>query len=99
MVHAPFEIGVAETTPLKLLLMGKPICIRYSAEYAARIATGGWRAKKHKAFAAEARHAWATLKKMNGGKAWIRHARRHGLAHELADSGKHGARVYAEDVN
>ena len=49
--------------------------------------------------AAEARRAWATLKKMNGGKAWIRHARRHGLAHELADSGKHGARVYAEDVN
>ena len=35
--------------------LGRPICIRYNSEYAARIATGAWKAKKHKAFAEEAR--------------------------------------------
>ena len=26
---------------------GRPICLRYNSEYAARIATGTWKAKKH----------------------------------------------------
>ena len=43
------------------LATGRPICIRYNSEYAARIATGAWKAKKHKAMAAEARQSWAKL--------------------------------------
>ena len=52
---------------------GRPICIRYNSEYAARIATGAWKAKKHKAFAEEARRAWAQLKRAKGGLVWMQH--------------------------
>ena len=52
---------------------GHPICIRYNSEYAARIATGAWKAKKHKAFAEEARRAWAQLKRDRGGRVWMQH--------------------------
>ena len=54
------------------LARGRPICIRYNSEYAARIATGAWKAKKHKDMAAEARRAWAMLKKERGGRAMCR---------------------------
>ena len=55
---------------------GRPICIRYNSEYAARIATGAWRAKKHKSFAEEARRAWAQLKRDRGGRAYFMDATR-----------------------
>ena len=56
-----------------VLAHGRPICIRYSSEYAMRIATGAWKAKKHKAMADEAKRAWASLKRSNGGRLWARH--------------------------
>ena len=42
---------------------GRPVCVRYSNAYGAMIASGTWKAKKHKAMAAEARAAWQTLKR------------------------------------
>ena len=82
---------------------GRPICIRYSAEYAARISTGAWRAKKHKAMAEEARCAWAQLKSRRGGRVWMRHVPRSDLlymrAGGLALAGKNGTRTYAETVS
>ena len=84
------------------LVMGKPICMRYTAEYAARIATGAWKARKHKAMAEEARRAWAALKRSNGGRVWMRHApgttAEATTARALAARGQSGERVYAEDV-
>ena len=77
---------------------GRPICIRYTSEYAARIATGAWKARKHKAMAAEAQRAWASLKRSNGGRVWMRHTPRHDLAHRLAGQGKAGAWVYRENT-
>ena len=50
------------------------ICIRYSSAYAANIATGAWRPKKHKAMAAEARHAWDRLRRLRGAALCIQHA-------------------------
>ena len=52
---------------------GRPINMRYTSEYCARIATGAWKAKKHKKVAAEARTAWKELKKSNGGQVWMQH--------------------------
>ena len=40
---------------------GQPICMRYDSTYAAMIASGTWRAKKHKAMAEEARGAWVRV--------------------------------------
>ena len=76
--------------------IGRPIIIRYTSEYAARIATGAWKAKKHKAMAAEAQRAWAALKRSNGGRVWMLYTKRHEQAHKLAQSGKAGTTVYAE---
>ena len=36
---------------------GKPVCIRYDSMYVAHIATGIWKAKKHKPMAQAARQA------------------------------------------
>ena len=81
---------------------GRPICIRYNSEYAARICTGEWRARKHKAAAAAARHEWARLKKSRGQQVYMRHAARTNQAQAaalaLALRGKKGAHVYAEVV-
>ena len=81
------------------LAMGKPILIRYASEYAARIATGAWRAKKHRAMADEARRSWAALKRSSGGRVWMRHvsskAAEASAARRLAERGKEGDRVYA----
>ena len=81
----------------------KPICVRYNSEYAARIATGAWKAKKHKAMAEEARQAWAQLKRTSGGRAWMRHVptqdATYMAARRLAKAGKGGASIYAETVN
>ena len=74
---------------------GHPICIRYRNEYAARIATGAWKAKKHKAMAEEARRAWTTLRRRLKGCVWIRHTHQNGEANALAAQGKKGRSIYA----
>ena len=82
---------------------GAPIIIRYNSEYAARIATGAWRAKKHKAFAEEARRAWAQLKRDRGGRVWTKHVWHEHLDYLLADrlahAGKKGQSTYSETVS
>ena len=79
------------------------VCVRYSSEYAARISTGAWKAKKHKAMAAEAQHAWAALKRSNGGCVWMRHAStkepRVMVAQSLAEQGKQGTSICAATVD
>ena len=83
--------------------LGRPICIRYNSEYAARISTGAWKAKKHKPMAEEARRAWARLKSERGGRVWMRHVPRNDpfymRAGGLALAGKRGARIYSETVS
>ena len=59
------------------LATDKPICIRYDSKYAAHIATGIWKAKKHKPMARAARQAWARLKRSKEGKVWMAHVRGH----------------------
>ena len=82
---------------------GRPICIRYNSEYAARISTGAWRAKKHKPMAAEARHAWAQLQRSRGGRVWMRHVTRadpfYPRARGLAAAGKGGTHTCSETVS
>ena len=80
------------------LAADRPICIRYTSEYAARIATGAWRAKKHKETAAAAQQAWKRLRERKAGKVWMRHTPRTAppwsVANSLAENGKGGTRVY-----
>ena len=59
------------------LAQGKSVCIRYDSMYAAHIATGLWKAKKHKPMAAAARQAWARLKRSREGQAWMAHVKGH----------------------
>jgi hypothetical protein len=67
------------------------VCIRYSAEYAARISTGAWKAKKHKEVALAARLAWKRLKTITNGQAWMLHdPARNGVAKDLATRGMEG---------
>ena len=68
--------------------------MRFSAAYGAAIATGTWKAKKHKAMAAAAHSAWKRLRRQRHGEVWILHepatvwwARR---ARGLAEAGKAG---------
>ena len=80
------------------------MCIRYSSEYAARIASGAWRAKKHKPMAAEARRAWHALRKLKGGdNVWMQHApvalAWSGQALQIAKAGQSGTETYAADVD
>ena len=76
---------------------GRPIVLRADEFYAAMIASGCWKAKKHKASAAKATHAWKVLKSKLHGRLWLlprgrsTHA---GHATGLATEGYHGARVY-----
>ena len=82
---------------------GHPICIRYNSEYAARIATGAWKAKKHKAFAEEARRAWAQLKRDRGGRVWMQHVWHKDMdyvnAKGLARAGQSGRFEYSETAS
>ena len=77
-----------------------PVCMRYDSIYAAMIATGIWRAKKHKEMAAAARHAWATLMKRTRGRLWLKHVKGHSghtwndVADRLADQGRRGEQRY-----
>ena len=83
-----------------------PICIRYDIEYAAMIATGVWKAKKHKDAAPLAQRAWKRLKARKGERLCIQHAGRghprdgHWVqaARGLALLGKCGTYIYAADV-
>ena len=81
---------------------GRPVCVRYTTEYAARIATGAWKAKKHKAVAAEARGAWARLQHVSGSRAWMQHVkptqRDSAAARGLASEGKQGRHTYEPAV-
>ena len=74
-----------------------------SFRFAARIATGAWKAKKHKAFAEEARRAWAQLKRDKVGRVWMQHVRHEDLdyliAGGLARAGKNGRSEYSETVS
>ena len=60
-------------------------------------------AKKHKAFAEEARRAWAQLKRAKGGLVWMQHVWHEDLdyvvAARLALAGKNGRSEYSETVN
>ena len=80
------------------LSWGKPVCIRYNSEYAARVATGAWRAKKHKETAAAAQRAWKRLRERKAGRVWMRHTPRTAgpwnVANGLAEKGKGGTCVY-----
>ena len=87
-------LGWARTHPAA---QGRPICIRYDDEYAARIGTGSWRARKHKPLAAAAVEDWKYLRKIRGDKVWLQHASRRSRhaasidgAYALADAGKGG---------
>lgn len=77
-----------------------PVCMRYDSVYAAMIATGVWRAKKHKEMAAAARQAWATLMKRTRGRLWLKHVKGHSghtwndVADRLAEQGRRGAQRY-----
>ncbi|MDC0526141.1 hypothetical protein OAO87_03985 [bacterium] len=95
--------------PLVPLAQGDPpaICIRYDNEYAAMIASGVWKPKKHKDAAALAHQAWKRLKKRRGERLFLQHAHRGHprdgrwlcAAAGLALAGKRGAYEYAEDVS
>lgn len=79
--------------------VGRPICIRYNSEYAARIASGVWKAKKHKEMAAAARRAWAKLQKASKERVWLRHVISadvfYAAAGGLAQAGKGGSHSYS----
>ena len=76
-----------------------PNVMRYDSTYAAHIATGVWRPKKHKAAAAEAVKAWAVLKGQGRGL-WLKHVKGHSghrwndRADRLADAGRSGQTSY-----
>ena len=82
---------------------GKPILLRPDSEYAARIASGAWKARKHKDMALEARRAWAALKRSNNNRVWMQHATRHTFealdACKLAERGKSGSYCYSRPVD
>ena len=47
----------------------------------AMIASGTWKAKKHKEMAAHAREQWAALRSKIGKQLWIRHVKEHSGHH------------------
>ena len=53
---------------------GRPVCVRYNAEYAMRIGTGAWRARKHRPLAETVRKKWRALRRERGKMVWGRHA-------------------------
>ena len=79
---------------------GQPVCMRYDSCYAAMIASGSWKAKAHRALAAEARAAWDALRSKTDNKLWLRHVKGHSKhrwnerADHLANRGQHGGHRY-----
>ena len=51
----------------------RPVCIRFSGDYGVNIASGTWRAGKHKAMAQKAQRAWKALYQSRPGEVWMRH--------------------------
>ena len=80
----------------------RPICIRYDSWYAAMIASGTWKAKKHKEMAANAREQWGALRRKIGKRLWMRHVKGHSRhrwndrADRLADDGRAGREIDVE---
>ena len=62
-----------------------------------RIATGQWRARKHKAMAAEAQRSWKALKLSSRGQVWFKHVHTSATprARSLAERGRHGDLRYS----
>ena len=84
---------------------GKPVVMRYDSTYAAFIASGTWKAKKHREMAREARDAWLALKQTIGKRLWLRHAKGHSghhyndIADALATRGRHAGIDKHEDFD
>ena len=84
------------------LTQGKAIVCRFDSAYASMIASGSWKARKHKALAAEAHAAWTDLRKHTNNQLWIRHVRGHSRhrwnnrADSLANRGQLGREEYHE---
>ena len=80
---------------------GRPVCMRYDSTYAAMIATGVWKAKKHKAMAEEARAAWRQLHVKLRGRLWAAHVKGHSgdvfndWADALATKGRAGVYIFS----
>ena len=72
------------------------IVLRYDSQYAAMIACGAWRAKKHKELAADAQRAWKRLRLARCDRACMRHVAAHSdiemneRADALANMGRRG---------
>ena len=64
------------------------------------IATGTWRARKHKALAAAAQRTWQNLRRIKKKRLWIQHVKGHSndkwndLADHLAADGRLGTQTY-----
>jgi ribonuclease HI len=84
------------------LTKSRAIVIRFDSAYASMIASGSWKAKKHKDLAAEARAAWTDLRKHTNNNLWLRHVRGHSghawndRADHLASQGRQGQSIYHE---
>jgi ribonuclease HI len=96
---------VAFTRALQWAAARPDIChvvMRYDSMYAAMIASGVWKAKKHKLLAAEAQRAWKALKGKLGETVWLRHVKGHSghewnnLVDRYADLGRQGEYRYEE---
>ena len=53
---------------------GRAVLLRYVSEYAANVATGLWKPRKHRPMAAAAQRAFNALRKQTGGAVWLQHA-------------------------
>ena len=79
------------------------MCIRYDCTYAAMIASGAWKPKKHKEAAEDARRAWRAAWHSTNGRLWLQRRKRGGhelhVADVLASKGARGVETYAATVN
>ena len=84
---------------------GRAICIRYDCTYAAMIASGAWKPKKHKEAAEDARRAWRAAWHSTNGRLWLQrrkqnaHALHIHVADVLASKGARGVETYAATVS
>ena len=76
--------------------------MRYDSKYASHVASGAWRARKHKPLAAAARRAWDRMRKIAKGRLWMKHVKGHSgdkwndMADSLADAGRSGVNVHQD---
>ena len=82
---------------------GAPAIIRYTNEYAANVATGLWRPRKHRPMAAAAQLAFRTLRERRGGNVWIEHVKQDqrwaAMARDHATRAKGGENGRSRDVD